>query len=703
MQHGRAGESDGNMEMMRGKVGSGGARFTRMILVAASAAVALPGFASDTFVKPTPEELSMTSLPGYPGASAVVLFDEEITKDDLHVIMHYQRVKILTEEGKKYANVELNYVQTSGYGEYEGNEETVGEIVGRTIHADGTIIPFTGKPYQKTIEKNGNVKVQSKVFTLPDVEVGSILEYRYATRYNDHSYLAPDWYIQRELYVKSAHYQWYPTLKDLVDPEDGDKEISTISWFPILPVGVKIDRTETPDPKSPSGKQQIFNLVIHDVPPEPKEDHMPPIAAYSYRVLFNFTPYQNAAEFWKVKGKQWSKRMDSFAGPNGDLRSATQTVIAGATTDDEKLHKIYATVMGLENTEYTREHEARENKAEGGKVSNAADVLAHKRGSAADLTLLFIGMARAAGFEAYAMDVPSRSQNLFMPGWMSFRQFDDIVAIVKVGGKEVFFDPGSRYCEFGHLEWQHTFVGGLRQVAGGTEIGQTPGDGYVANKRTRVANLTMDEQGHVTGKIDLTFTGSAALRWRHRSLTGDDESLRHALRTSLEGMLPKSLEVKVTEIKNLDDYEKPLAVSYEVKGSMGTPTGKRLVMPVDLFTAGSTATFPQEKREVAVYFDYAETVLDALRVNFPKGFSVEAMPTEGKFSIPQRAAYTISTTATPTSFTTRRLFALGDFLIPSADYGTLRGCYSQFESKDQESVVLKLTPAVAGGTPSGGQ
>jgi hypothetical protein len=42
--------------------------------------------ASDTFTKPTPEELSMASLPGFPNAPAVVLFREEITDDDLHVV-----------------------------------------------------------------------------------------------------------------------------------------------------------------------------------------------------------------------------------------------------------------------------------------------------------------------------------------------------------------------------------------------------------------------------------------------------------------------------------------------------------------------------------------------------------------------------------------------------------------------------------------
>ena len=73
----------------------------------------------------------------------------------------------------------------------EGDDKTLDDIAGRTIHADGTIIPFTGKPYLKVLEKGKDVKVQERVFTLPDVEVGSIIEYRYATRIADNIYEAP--------------------------------------------------------------------------------------------------------------------------------------------------------------------------------------------------------------------------------------------------------------------------------------------------------------------------------------------------------------------------------------------------------------------------------------------------------------------------------------------------------------------------------
>ena len=44
------------------------------------------------------------------------------------------------------------------------------------------MIPFTGKPYEKLLAKTATFKYRAKVFSLPDVEVGSILEYRYKLR-----------------------------------------------------------------------------------------------------------------------------------------------------------------------------------------------------------------------------------------------------------------------------------------------------------------------------------------------------------------------------------------------------------------------------------------------------------------------------------------------------------------------------------------
>ena len=80
-----------------------------------------------------PEELKMKSEPLAPGAPAVILF-REVDRDDNRYTPHednYLRIKILTEEGRKQANVEIAF--SKAY-------ESISGIRARTIKPDGTII-----------------------------------------------------------------------------------------------------------------------------------------------------------------------------------------------------------------------------------------------------------------------------------------------------------------------------------------------------------------------------------------------------------------------------------------------------------------------------------------------------------------------------------------------------------------------------------
>jgi len=129
------------------------------------AIAAMPARAADKWQTPTPEELSMTSQPQVPGAAAVVLFREEISDDNLSMHSVYVRIKVLTEAGKAYADIEL-----PSEGDFKAED-----IAGRTIQPDGTVVPFTGKPYVKTITRGRNVRLEAKVFTMPAVEGAAFL------------------------------------------------------------------------------------------------------------------------------------------------------------------------------------------------------------------------------------------------------------------------------------------------------------------------------------------------------------------------------------------------------------------------------------------------------------------------------------------------------------------------------------------------
>jgi len=59
----------------------------------------------------------------------------------------------------------------------------------------------------------------------------------------------------------------------------------------------------------------------------------------------------------------------------------------------------------------------------------------------------------------------------------------------------------------------------------------------------------------------------------------------------------------------------------------------------------------------------------------------------------------MTVTADAGGFTTRRNHIQGEALVQTKDYATLRQFYAQLESKDKESVVLKVVPAETAATP----
>ncbi|HEU4636686.1 MAG TPA: transglutaminase, partial [Edaphobacter sp.] len=144
-----------------------------------------------------------------------------------------------------------------------------------------------------------------------------------------------------------------------------------------------------------------------------------------------------------------------------------------------------------------------------------------------------------------------------------------------------------------------------------------------------------------------------------------------------------------------EDYENPLTVVFNIKGGIGTPTGKRLFVPADLFVSNDKPVFPHEKRELDVYFQYSNMVQDAVRISFPQNIKAESVPAIYKDQFEKSIAYALSNEQTPNSVTIRRDFDLGQFFFENKQYPALRTFYSKVEGKDQEKMVLITSPVAA--------
>jgi hypothetical protein len=656
--------------------------FSVRILLAIAATTAPCAFA-DSWIQPTPEELKMTAEPAVPGAAAIYLYRSETVDDKIHIHTLYVRLKVLTEKGvEQYGDVELSYDQ--------GRSFSIRAIEGRTIHSDGTIIPFTGKPYEKVLVKSKTLKYKAKVFSLPDVQVGSILEYRYVLAYDDNLVVSPQWYMQLQLYVRKGHYGFLPTEHELVDDHDSGMPAS-VSYTKLLPKGVDVKYSPT---------QKTYTVDVENIEPIPDEEYMPPMHSLSYRVLFYYTVSRTLEDYWKYEGKYWSRGIDKFMS-SGKLTGIAAQIVAPTDTPRQKVQKIYDAVMKLDNTSFTREHSGAENKAEGIKTKTAEDIWNAKRGSDDELTILFVGLVRAAGLKAYVAAVTNRDIAFFIPAYLSMSQLDDDIAIVELDGKEEYFDPGERYCAFGDLHWKHAMTEGLRQTENGTAIAQTPMPGYKSTSVLRNADVQVDADGKVHGTLRITMTGSEALAWRQRLISTDEDQIKKEFEDSIQEDVPAGVLVKTHHFLSLTDYDKPLMAMLDVTGSMGTATSKRVFLPTMFFEAGAKPLFVHEKRLVPVDLNYPYGSKDSVVLRLPPALAVESAPKNAAIPLPKNAVYEATFKQEPGKLEATRVFILANTIYTVDEYAGLKDFFQKVNAKDQEQAVLQ--PAAAGAAqPTGG-
>src|SRR5215475_5407678 len=164
-----------------------------------SVVIGLPAMAGIPFQPVSSDELKMSAEPKAPGAPAIILY-RQVDRDDNGTTSHednYVRIKILTEEGRKYADVELPF--------FKDRENLVG-VKARTIRPDGSTVEFDGKVFEKSIVKAKGLKYLAKTFTLPDVQVGGIIEYSYTRDLAEYYVFDSHWILSDELFTKHAKF-----------------------------------------------------------------------------------------------------------------------------------------------------------------------------------------------------------------------------------------------------------------------------------------------------------------------------------------------------------------------------------------------------------------------------------------------------------------------------------------------------------------
>jgi hypothetical protein len=614
----------------------------------------------------------MTSEPKAPGAPAIYLYRQVDRDDNEGLQSEYVRIKILTDEGRSYGNVTISFAR---------EQESVGAIQARTIRPDGSIATFDGTVYEQPIYEARDVKVMAKSFTLPQVEKGCIIEYRFRRRLGYGHLFDSHWILSQNLFTRYGRFTLDPYRRFAM----------RMSWPVGLPEGTE----------PPQQSRNTYRLEIHDVPAFVAEDLMPPEEELKMRVDFIYLdeaqPEKDPVVFWKNFGKHQFHKVEDFVDEHQAMTRAVAQIVAPDDSPEVKLHKIYSRVQQIRNRVFERRRTEQEVDRENEKEDrNVKDVWEHGYGNGEQIAWLFLGLTRAAGLTADPVLAPKRSRYFFDRRLMNPSELNSHLVVVKLDGHDLFLDPGIPFNPFGQLPWPETAVSGLRlDKDGGTWL-TTPVPAATDSSIGHSADLRLTPSGSLEGQITVTYTGLEALARRVRERNEDDVARRRFLEAQTRSYIPNHSEVTLANTPDWDRADTNLVAVFDVKvPGWASIAGQRAFSPIGLFGAHEKHAFLHAFRVHPVYFAYPFEMADDITIALPAGWEVNSVPQAVRSDIKAMSFETAAEQGAGKLHLQRKL-VVNTLLLDQKFYGTLQDFFDRVRTGDDEQVILAAAKQEAG-------
>jgi hypothetical protein len=623
----------------------------------------------------SPQEMQSKTSVVEPNADAEAIF-WEVRVDDSEAstlaLKHYVRVKIFTEKGREeFSKKDIVFLKGT----------KVKDVEARVTKPDGSTV-FLKKEdvFEREIVKANGYKVKAKSFALPSLEIGSIVEYRYKEAIENGA-ANMRLLFQREFPIQTISYY--------VKPFDGNK---SMFWQ-----GFNIG-----DMKFEKDKNGFQRATMNNVPAFREEPSMLPedeVRSWIY-IYYSDAAVTKPAEYWKNISKSIYESSKNSLKPNDDVKKVTAELINGATTDDEKLHKIYdyckTQIKNLTYTPNVSDDEwkkVRDSKSGG-------DVLKLKMGSASDIDTLFGAMARAAGFDTRIALSGSRNEMFFNPNIANMSLMINSSSIaVKVGSDWKFFSPAGFYSQYGMMSWVEEDEGAMVTDPKELIFTRIPLSTVEKSVEKRTGKFKLLEDGTLEGEAQIEFTGHRGallktLNYRD-SATEREKSLKDLVKINMLG----TAEIENFTIENVSDPEKPFVYKFKVRiPNYASKTGKRLFFQPNVFERSAKPRFTAATRKYEIYINYPWSEQDDFTIDLPAGFSLESADAPAPIKDNQgigshETKMVILNGGKQLSYKRTFSFGNGGFIrFPATAYQPLKNLFESFNKADTHQLTLRQGP-----------
>ena len=582
-------------------------------------------------------------------------------------VNRHRRIKILKNDGLERANGSVRLYRSGG------SDENLSSFKASTYNLEDGKLIETKFSRKEIISENESKYAVLKKFALPNVKVGSIIEYEYSY-VSPHIFNLRDWYFQDE--IPSMWSELRTTIPEFFDfrRATGGYLVSSICEKTQSSFAIQGSRTNY--------SNYIERVVFQDVPAFKHEKFITTPNDYLSRVEFelrslNFpgSPIENYSTTWeKIVGNLMA---DENFGADLNRHGIVKELTGQINNSDSLMAKINKAVELIKRQmKWDESYSVSTDRS-------LREAFNKKQGNMAEINLLLINLLRSVGVDAYPVIFSTRSHGTIRLFYPMISAFNGVLVAVKVNGKDMLIDATSQFNNLGQISPNYVNGNGMKIMENRFE--------WIPLLNTeQYSTITMTTlnvvDGQLKGEIIKNNLSSSASDLREEiAKKGKQQFIDEYIKETTD------LDIKEYIIDNESDLSKPLSEKVFVDNfNKIDVTGDVIYVPSVVGLDEEINPFVSDTRLYPVDFAVPVTEKNIINLNIPGGYQVEELPAEIKLSLPGNAAtfiYMVRNLGTTVQVSST--LKINRTLFTSQEYQLLKEFFKNIISKYGEQIVLK--------------
>ncbi|MBU8892193.1 MAG: DUF3857 domain-containing protein [Bacteroidales bacterium] len=585
------------------------------------------------------EDLKMTVYENDTTAEAVILCDYGVFTPESIEFTRRCRIKILKKEGARWANNRIN-----------SSAKII--LKARTYNLVNGEIEVTKMKNESVYEVYVEDRRIATKFSMPNVKVGSIIEFQYTK-----PGIPYEWRFQDVIPVKWSELRWV----------QHDHVKFQKYFFGFEPLSI-IEKSRWVGENMPAFREEAYmNSYTNYI--TKFEFDIVRIGIYEYS-----TSWEKVNETL-LDNRYFGGRLESNLFLNNEAKMIKELDLS----DLEKAKRAFELVK---NTITWNEACRKSAYSPLNYTYNTK-----KNGSSAEINITLISLLDKIGLEVEPVILSTRDNGILSPIFPSINKPNYVIARLKLNDKDYFLDATDKLAPFGLLPKRCINGDGRTIVKDNTNwitIG-TP----VKSKEIIYSKLEMLDNGDINGSISNKLFDYAAYDFRKilEDYTTQDDFIKD-IESEFAGLI-----INDYEFENIEDIYKPVVLKYDISLQNNVDIiGNNIYLNPMLFEKMDDNPFKIEDRIYPVDYIHPIEKSYILSLTIPEGYIVDQLPKPYKAALPNNTGvfiYSINHSGQNIQLTYK--FNINNPIFLPGEYKQLKQFYDLIINKHSEMIILKKT------------